>query len=402
VLSSVYTIGPLATDLYLPALPDVATDLGASSAAIALTVTTFLLGLAIGQLLAGPLSDMYGRRRPLLVGLAIFTLTCVLCALTPSAEFLIAVRFVQGLAGATGIVITNAVVTDYSRGREAARLLSRLAVISGLAPIVAPLIGAELLRFMTWRGIFVVQTGLGALLCLAVALGLRESLAPARRQAQGEWLAFRAMGMLSRDPAFMGLAMASALAFVAFFGYLAASSFVYQDLYGVSPALFAALFGINAVGMLVASQVNHRLLRRFSPNQLLGAGLITGTVAGVAVLVVTLVGGLGVAALAVPLFVLIASLGFVFPDSTALALSLHPDIAGSASAYFGTARLGLGALATPLVGIGGVASGLPMAVVIAVSSAAALAVFAAIAARLRDVTPVLDTPEEVSTDMPVG
>ena len=402
VLGSVYTIGPLATDLYLPALPTVAADLNASSSAIALTVTTFLLGLALGQLIAGPLSDTYGRRRPLLIGLGIFTVACMLCAMTPSAGVFIAVRLVQGLAGAAGIVVANAVVTDYSRGREAARLLSRLAIVSGLAPIVAPLIGAQLLRFTSWRGIFVVQTGLGIILFLAVALGLRESLTPERRQARGAGLALRTMGMLSRDLAFMGLSTSSALAFVAFFAYLAASSFVYQDLYGASPVLFSLLFAVNAIGMLAVNQLNHRLLGRFTPQQLLGVGLLTGSLAGLAVLAVTLVGGLGIVALAVPLFVLVASLGFVFPDSTALALSLHPDVAGSASAYFGTFRLGLGALATPLVGIGGAVSGLPMALVIAVSSAAALAVFAAVAARTRTLTPVLDTPEEASTDMPVG
>jgi DHA1 family bicyclomycin/chloramphenicol resistance-like MFS transporter len=402
VLSSVYTIGPLATDLYLPALPVVATDLGASSSAIALTVTSFLLGLAFGQLLVGPLSDTYGRRRPLLIGLGVFTVTCALCAVTPSAEIFIAVRLLQGLAGAAGIVIANAVVTDYSRGREAARLLSRLAIVSGLAPIVAPLIGAQLLLVMSWRGIFVVQAGLGILLCLAVATGLRESLPRNRRQARGAGLTLRTMGMLSRDLSFMGLATTSALAFVAFFAYLAASSFVYQDLYGASPVLFSALFAVNAIGMLIASQLNHRLLRRFTPRQLLGTGLIVGTGASLAILVVTLVGGLGIVALAVPLFALVASLGFVFPDSTALALSLHPDVAGSAAAYFGTFRLGLSALATPLVGIGGAVSALPMAIVIAVSSSAALVVFAALAARTRTLTPILDTPEEASTDMPVA
>jgi len=159
---------------------------------------------------------------------------------------------------------------------------------------------------------------------------------------------------------------------------------------------------VNAVGMLLASQLNHRLLSRFSPRRLLGVGLGIGSLSGLAVLVVTLVGGLGIVALAVPLFVMVSGLGFVFPDSTAMALSLHPDVAGSASAYFGTFRLGLGALATPLVGIGGAVSGLPMALVIAVSSVAAFAVYLAVAPLTRDVTPVLDTPEEASADMPVG
>jgi len=402
VLGSVCTIGPFSTDLYLPALPTVAADLGASSSSIALTVTTFLLGLALGQLLAGPLSDTYGRRRPLLVGLIVFTAASLVCALTPSAGVLVVVRLVQGLAGASGIVIANAVVTDYSRGRQAARLLSRLALVSGLAPIVAPLVGAQLLRVTSWRGIFVLLTGLGILLFAAVALGLRESLPREQRQARGATQTLRTMGMLSRDLRFMGLASTSALACVAFFAYLAASSFVYQDLYGASPVLFSLLFATNAIGMLTVSQLNHRLLGRFSPRQLLGTGLVIGSISGLAVLIVTLVGGLGIVALAIPLFILVASQGFIFPDSTALALSLHPEVAGSASAYFGTFRLGLGALATPLVGIGGAVSGLPMAIVIAVSSAAALAVFAAVATRTRTLTPVLDTPEEASADMPVG
>lgn len=402
VLGSVCTIGPFSTDLYLPAMPTVAADLGASSSAIALTVTTFLVGLAFGQLLAGPLSDTYGRRLPLLVGLIVFTTASLVCALTPSVDVLIAVRFVQGLAGASGMAIANAVVTDYSRGRQAARLLSRLALVSGLAPIVAPLIGAQLLRVTSWRGLFVALTGLGILLFSAVALGLRESLPRERRQAGGAARTLRTFGMLSRDPRFMGLSTTSALSFVAFFAYLAASSFVYQDLYGASPVLFSLMFAVNAIGMLAVNQLNHRLLGRFTPQQLLGVGLVTGGLSGLAILAVTLVGGLGIVALAIPLFVLVAGLGFVFPDSTALALSLHPDVAGSASAYFGTFRLGLGALATPLVGIGGAVSGLPMAIVIAVSSAAALAVFAAVAARTRGLTPVLDTPEEASTDMPVG
>ena len=402
VLGSICTLGPFSTDLYLPAMPTVATDLAVSTSAIALTVTTFLVGLALGQLLAGPLSDTHGRRLPLLVGLTVFTLASLVCAVAPSADVLIAVRLVQGLAGASGMAIANAVVTDYSRGRQAARLLSRLALVSGLAPIVAPLVGAQLLRVTSWRGLFVALTGLGVLLFSAVALGLRESLPREKRQARGAARTLRTFGMLSRDLRFMGFASASALSFVAFFAYLAASSFVYQDLYGASPVLFSLLFAANAIGMLVVSQVNHRLLARFSPRQLLGTGLVIGSLSGLAVLVVTLVGGLGIAALAVPLFGLVASLGFVFPDSTALALSLHPDVAGSASAYFGTFRLGLGALATPLVGIGGAVSGLPMAIVIAVSSAAALAVFAAVAARTRTLRPILDTPEEAAADMPVG
>jgi len=402
ILGGLCTIGPFATDLYLPSLPTVADDLGATTQAIALTVTTFLAGLALGQLVAGPLSDAYGRRLPLIVGLSVFAASALACALTPSVEVLIGVRFVQGFAGASGIVIANAVVTDYARGRQAARLLSRLALVSGLAPIVAPLVGAQLLRVTSWRGLFIVLTGIGILLVSSVVFGLRESLPPERRSASGLRPTLKTMGMLSRDPGFMGYALTSALSFMAFFAYLAGSSLVYQESYGASPVLFSVLFAMNAIGMLVASQANHRLLTRFSPRQLLAVGLTGGALAGLAVLVVTLVGDLGLAALAIPLFVLVASLGMVFPDSTALALSLHPEVAGSASAYFGTLRLGLGALATPLVGIGGAVGGLPMALVIAVSGIAALGLFVVVARRTRDEVVVTDTPEEAAADMPVG
>ncbi len=402
ILGGLCTIGPFATDLYLPALPTVAKDLGATPQSIALTVTTFLVGLALGQLIAGPLSDAFGRRIPLLVGLGVFTASALVCALAPSVEVLVAVRLVQGLAGAAGMVIANAVVTDYARGRQAARLLSRLALVSGLAPIVAPLVGAQLLRLTSWRGIFVVLTGIGLVLVASVAFGLRESLPREARSASGPGATLGTMAMLTRDPGFMGYTLTSSLSFMAFFAYLAGSSFVYQDLYGASPVLYSVLFAMNALGMLVASQLNHRLLARYTPRQLLAAGLVSSTVSGIAVLVVTLIGGLGLAALAIALFLLVASVSLVFPNATALALSLHPEVAGSASAYYGSLRLGLGALATPLVGIGGMVSGLPMALVIAGSGIAALAVFAFAARRTPDERVLVGTPEETSADMPVG
>ena len=408
ILGGVCTIGPFATDLYLPAMPTVAAELHASSRSIQLTVTAFLAGLAFGQLIAGPLSDTLGRRRPLLAGLAVFTVSSALCAVTPSAGPLIGLRAVQGLSGAAGVAVANAVVTDHFRGRAQARFLSRLVLVSGMAPIVAPLIGGQLLRFTSWRGVFVVLTGFGVALFLGVALGLRESLAPERRTAGSLKAKLTTMKGLSRDSTFMGLAISAALLYSAFFAYLTASSFVFQDLYGASPAQFSVLFSINAVGMLLASQLNHLLLGRSSPRALLAAGLIAAVLAGLAALGVTLVGGLGIVALAAPLFLLVASLGFSTPNATALALSLHPEAAGSASAYFGTFRIGLSALATPLVAIGGLTSAVPLAVVITVSSAGALAVFVGIARRAtlagRPAGPESETlaQAEASGDMAVG
>ena len=267
---------------------------------------------------------------------------------------------------------------------------------------MAPLIGAQLLILSGWRGPFVALTVIGLVLTASVAIGLPESLPRERRSAAGMRPALRAMAMLTRDVDFMGYTVTSALIFVAFFAYLTGSSFVYQDVYGVSATTYSVLFAVNAVGMLAASHVNHRLLARFSPRQLLAAALVASAVAGVAVLAVVVIGALGVWALAAPLFVIVTSLGFIFPNSTALALSLHPDVAGTAAAYFGTLRLGFGALATPLVGVGGTVSAFPMAVVIALSGPAALVLFAAVARRTRGQRVLLDLPEEASADVPVA
>jgi len=400
-LGALWTIGPFSIDLYLPALPTLGGDLGASQQLVALTVTAFFLGLAFGQVQAGALSDTHGRRRPLLAGLLLYTLASLACALAPTIEVLIGARFLQGLGGAAGMAISNAAVTDLARGREAARLLSRLAMIGGVAPVVAPLAGAQLLRVMPWRGLFFVLTAIGLALLLAVLFGLPESLPRGRRSSAGPGALLRSLVVLTRDPRFVGLGLTGALSFAGFFAYLAGSSFVYQEVYGVSPAAFSALFAVNAVGMLVASELNHRLLARFTPARLLALALAVCAAAGVVVPVVLLAGGLGLWALAVPLFVLVAGLGLVIPNSTALALSLHPGLAGKASAYFGTLRIGLGALATPLVGIAGGADGVSMGLVIAASGVLALAAYGVVARLERGQPRACELQPGACADMPV-
>lgn len=379
ILGALWTIGPFSIDLYLPALPQLGIDLAATQQQVAVTITAFFLGLAVGQVQAGALSDTHGRRRPLLAGLFLYTLATVACALAPTIQVLVAARFVQGIGGAAGMAISNAAVTDIVRGREAARLMSRLAMIGGVAPVIAPLVGGQLLRITSWRGLFAVLTLIGLALFISVLAGLPESLPRERRSSAGVGTLLKGLVALTRDPRFMGFAISSALSFAGFFAYLAGSSFVYQGVYGVSPAMFSLLFAVNAIGMLGASELNHRLLARFTPGQMLAAALIVNAVVGVIVLAVLLAGDLPLWALAAPLFVLVASMGLIIPDSTALALSLHPDTAGKASAYFGTLRLGLGALATPLVGLGGGMEGVSMGLVIAGAGLLALFVFAVVA-----------------------
>jgi len=382
ILSGLWVLGPFADDMYLPAMPDVARDLGASMQAVALTITTFIVGLAVGQLLTAPLSDSRGRKGLLLAGLAVFAVTSLASALAPTVEVLIAVRFVQGVAGAAGMAIANAVVTDVSQGRQAARLLSRMALVGGLAPVVAPLIGAQLLHVMSWRGLFGVVAVLSLGLLLTVAVGLPETHPRELRTAGGMRAVAGAMTTLSRDAGFMGYTLAGALTSMAFFAYIAGSSFVYQDVYGVSATAYGLLFGLNAVGMLSASALNHRLLSRYSPRRLLTAGLAMAAVAGVATLAALAASGLGIWAMVVPLFITLAVFGAVWPDSTALALTRHAGIAGSASAYNGTLRLGFGALATPLVGLGGQVSGVSMGLVIAIPCLAALPLYLLVVRRV--------------------
>ncbi len=267
VLGGVSAIGPLATDLYLPALPTVARDLGASQGSIALTISAFLVGLAFGQLLSGHLSDTLGRRRPLITGLLVFAGASLACPFTTSVGTLIALRTLQGFAGAAGVAIANAVVADHAAARpRPAALAPRPDHPADADRGAARRRPAATHR--PWQGVFVVQGLMGVVLAGGVVFGLRESLPPERRVPFSLRSTGAVMRRLSRDRAFVGLTLTSALTGVAFFAYLAASSFVYQETYGASPAVFGALFSVNAVGMLAASQLNHRLLGRFTPQRL--------------------------------------------------------------------------------------------------------------------------------------
>ena len=398
-------LGALATDLFQPGLPAVAADLQAGTRAVQLAVTAVLLGMAVGQLAVGPLSDSIGRRRPLLGGLVLFVVASFLCTVAPSVGFLIGMRFCQGIAAATGIALANAMVADHFRDSEAARVLSRLVMVSLLPPVIGPLAGGQLLRVASWRWLFVVMAAVGVILLVAAALGLPESLPRERRTPSGVRALFAGMGGLWRDAGFVGLTLSAALMIGAFFAYLTAASLVIQDEYGISPAAFGVLFSINAVGMIVATYLNHVLLAWFTPRALATAGVAGCVVAGVSALAVTLIGGLGLIALAVPLFLLVFSVGLALPDFTALALSRHPEKAGAAAAGYGTVRLGLASLMTPLVGLGGAVAVLPMTAVMAASSICSLGVLALVWRRVGGARPQAGaplTPGEAAEDVAVG
>ncbi|HEY0492634.1 MAG TPA: Bcr/CflA family multidrug efflux MFS transporter [Candidatus Dormibacteraeota bacterium] len=388
LLGGLTAFGPLSIDMYLPALPAISRDLVASESLIQLTLTACLIGLALGQLLSGPLSDTLGRRRPLLIGVSIYVLASLLCALAPTAWILVALRLIQGLAGAAGIVIARAIVRDMYSGVPAARYFSRLILVMGLAPILAPVLGGQILRFSSWHGIFVVLAIVTGILFLGALVWLPETL-PLHLRREGSLRdTIRTFRRLGADTRFIGYAVSAGLAFGAMFAYIAGSPFVLQAIYHISPQTFALIFGLNALGFVITSQVNGTLVSRIAPSRLLTAGLVGESLAGVAVLAVIAIGGLGLSTLLVPLFIMVSCIGFVVPNATALALSRHPEAAGTGSALLGVIQSGIAAIGAPLVGIAGVASALPMGGVIAVSACGAILVYLLTFRRPDRISPV--------------
>ncbi|MER5882518.1 Bcr/CflA family multidrug efflux MFS transporter [Streptomyces sp. NPDC001941] len=366
VLGGLTALPPLSMDMYLPALPEVTGSLSAPAATVQLTLTACLVGMALGQLVVGPMSDKWGRRRPLLSGMLVYAAATAVCAFAPTVELLIAFRLLQGLAGAAGIVIARAVVRDLYDGVEMARFFSTLMLISGVAPIVAPLIGGQILRITDWRGVFYVLTVVGLLLTLVVWKWLAETLPPERRHSGGTGEALRTMRGLLADRVFTGYMLSGGLAFAALFAYISASPFVVQEIYGASPQTFSLLFGINSVGLTIVGQINGKLLvGRVSLDKALGFGLTVIALAATALLLMTsgLFGDVGLVPIAVGLFVLMSAMGLATPNTNAMALMRTPHAAGTASALLGTSSFLVGAIASPLVGIAGEATAVPMAVV---------------------------------------
>jgi DHA1 family bicyclomycin/chloramphenicol resistance-like MFS transporter len=368
------TFGPLSLDLYLPALPELAADLAASTSAAQLTLTACLVGLATGQVIAGPLSDRFGRRRPLLIGLAAYTLTSIACAFAWSITVLVVLRLAQGLAGGAGLVIARAVARDLYEGRALAVFFSRLVLVAGLAPIIAPVLGGQLSRVMSWRGIFGVLAGIGLALLLVGLIGVRETLPTQRRVAGGLTGVLRGFGVLLRDRLFVGAALSAGLAGASMFAYIAGSTFVLQRIYGLSPQGFSLAFGVNSVGIMAAAQLSGVLVHRWSALRILAAGLLMN-LAGAVALATTVLLGLGLPFLLGSLFVMVSAVGLVLPNSTALALAHYPDQAGTASALLGLLQYAVGGLAAPLVGLAGEDSAVPLGLVAATASLSGCAVF---------------------------
>ncbi len=363
ILGALSAFGPLAIDFYLPSFPALAQAFATDVEHVQLSLSAYFIGLAIGQLLYGPLADRFGRRMPLLVGVLLFSLASVVCALAPSLEWLIAARFVQALGGCAGMVITRAVVRDMCDPIDSAKVFSQLMLVMGLAPILAPLLGGLMLNIFGWRSIFIALALFGALCLLAVALWLPETLAgdaPAAplRGAVGEYL------RLFGDLPFLGYALTGGFAVAGMFAYIAGSPFVFIELYGVPAEHFGWLFGANALGFILAAQLNAWLVARHGPSYWLRRMVWLYLLCGSALLLTALAQPTALWPLLIPLFGCIACLGVLLPNSSACAMAGQGSHAGSASALLGSLQFTIAASAAAVVGLLHDGSAWPMAAVI--------------------------------------
>lgn len=380
VLGALIALGPLTIDMYLPALPAIADDLNTPSSAVQLTLAGTLIGLALGQLVIGPLSDIVGRRLPLIVGTGVHILASVACIVAPNIAVLGGLRVVQGLGAAAAAVVAMAIVRDLFSGRAAATVLSRLMLVMGVAPVLAPSLGGAVLLVGSWRLVFAALAIMGVALMTLAIVSLRETLPPERRRASGVMPVLRTYRSLLRDAQFVVLVLVAALAMSSLFAYIAGSSFVLQEEFGLDEQQFAIVFAAGAISLIGASQLNVLLLGRFAPVQIVLAALSFAVLAGgvMAVLAIAEIGGM--AGFVIPLWFVLGAVGFVMPNAPALALSRHGEAAGGAAALLGAAQFGLGAIVAPIVGALG-NDAVAVSTTMVVTSAAALAALGVITAR---------------------
>lgn len=351
VLGLLVALGPLTIDMYLPALPMIADDLSVSSSVVQLTLTGTLAGLALGQLIIGPLSDSLGRRKPMMAGIVLHMLASLLCLFAANITVLGVARGLQGFGAAAAMVVAVAVVGDLFEESAAATVMSRLMLVLGVAPVLAPSLGAVVLLNASWRWIFAVLVVLaGALLVMGV-LALPETLPEShRRPLKLRGIAATYLELL-RDLRFVVLVLVAALGMCGLFAYIAGASFVLQGRYGLDETSFALVFGAGAIALIGSTQCNVVLLRRFSPRQIMIWALVAASVSG-AVFVAVAAGHVGgVLGFVLPVWAILCAIGLVIPNAPAVALTRHPDAAGTAAAALGAAQFGLGAAVAPVVGV---------------------------------------------------
>ncbi|MCY9374799.1 MFS transporter [Bacillus sp. T17B1] len=352
LLGMLAILGPLNIDMYLPSFPEIANDLSASASLVQLSLTACLVGLTIGQLIVGPVSDAQGRRKPLLICIFLFALSSLFCALSPNITTLVCARFLQGLTASAGLVLSRAIVRDVFTGRELSKFFSLLMVITAVAPMVAPMTGGAilLLPFATWHTIFHVLTIIGFLLVLLIAFRLKETLPPEKRIPSSIGTSVKTMGSLLKDRSFMGYALTVGFIHGGSFAYVSGTPFVYQDIYGVSPQVFSILFGINGLAIISGSFMIGRFGGIIHEKSLLRIAVITAMIATAVLLTMTMIHG-PLATLVISIFIYMITIGMVLTSTFTLAMERQGHRAGSASALLGMLPLLLGSIVSPLVGI---------------------------------------------------
>jgi DHA1 family bicyclomycin/chloramphenicol resistance-like MFS transporter len=376
ILALLSAVAPIATDMYLPGFPQIAEDLGSGAPGVLLTLTSFLIGLALGQLIIGPLSDRFGRRRPLLLGTALAIISGFLCALAPNIGSLVFFRVLQGFGGAAGVVLARAIIAD--RAPDAittARQTQIMMVIGGVAPILAPITGTLIVSIAGWRTVLAVTALLSLVSFIGVLRFIGESLPTERRSDVTRAALWHKIQKLFRHPLYVGYTLVTGFSFMVLFGYISASSFVFQNALGLTPSQYSIAFGANALGIIIFGSTSAKLVSRISPRRLISISLGLLLIA-VSVLLALVLAGAGPMMILPAIFLAVASVGPILGNASALAIRAVPESTGMASAVLGALQFGLGALATPLVGLRGESDALPMALVMLTAGGATWLAFA--------------------------
>ncbi|QTD40915.1 multidrug effflux MFS transporter [Sporosarcina sp. Te-1] len=377
LFGSLTAFGPLSMDMYLPGLPAVANDLNATTSIVQLSLTACLVGLGAGQLVFGPMSDIVGRRKPLIATLLVYAVASLLCAFSSDIWMFILLRFIQGMTGAAGIVIARACARDLYEGNDLTKFMALLSIVNGAAPILAPIAGGVVLGFASWKAVFFILSAIGLLMFLATAFFLPDTLPEEARSESGLFAVFRTFGKLLKDKVFMGVALTQGLISSSMFAYIAGSPFVLQNIYGVSPQQFSLFFALNGFGIIIAAQVTGRLSSRIHESKLLWGGVLLSVIGSIGLFVVVWMEG-SLISIAIALFLIVSSVGIVSTSAFSLAMQSQGKSAGSAAAFLGLIPFVGGAAVSPLVGVAGDLSAWPMAVVILGCSGGALLIYQAV------------------------